>query len=560
MLKLIRNWISVSFAGLLLFACNPQPPIRGAVVSARSEASAIGVEIMKQGGNAFDAAVATHMALAVCYPNAGNLGGGGFAVMRTASGTVSTLDFREKAPLRASRDMYLDENGNVIPEKSTLGGLAVGVPGSVAGLYALHQKGGKLSWAEVLKPAQQLAENGFVVTPNQALGLSAKRDEIIALNGENTLFAAPFRPGDTLRNTSLASLLNEIALQGPKAFYNGQHATAMVNTINAQGGVFSIEDLEAYQPIWREPIVFQYKDLTVYSMGPPSSGGICLAQLMGMVENLPLADYGFHSEKALQLMIEAERRSFADRSLYLGDADFVDVPTQQLIDTAYLQQRMQSFSFQKATPSSEIAPGVLVTQESDETTHFSILDPEGNAIAITTTLNGNYGSKLYVESGGYFLNNEMDDFSSKPGVPNMFGLIGGTANAIAPAKRMLSAMTPTIVERNGALSMIVGTPGGSTIITSVFQILMNVYAFGLSIEEAVNAPRFHHQWLPDEVIVEPQQFDSNLIQKLQEKGYTIQEKQTRIIGRVDAIYRSPEGQISTAADPRGDDAAAVIRW
>ena len=559
MKKNVNHWTIIMLLGVLLLSCNTQPPIQGAVVSARSEASNIGIEIMKKGGNAFDAAVATHMALAVCYPNAGNLGGGGFAVVRTASGTVSTLDFREKAPMAAFRDMYLDENQNVLSELSTLGGLAVGVPGSVAGLYALHQKGGKLSWAEVLKPAQKLAEKGFIVTLLQANGLAAKRDEIVSLNGNETLFATPFKANDTLRNLALASLLKRIAQEGPSAFYSGTHALAMVNTINAQGGVFSLKDLETYAPVWRDPVVFRYKDLTVYSMGPPSSGGICLAQLMGMVEHFPIATYGFLSEKALQIMIEAERRSFADRSLYLGDSDYVSVPTNQLIDSSYLKERMKSFSFEKATLSSQIAPGMVVAEESDETTHFSILDREGNAIALTTTINGNYGSKLYVEDGGYFLNNEMDDFSSKPGVPNMFGLIGGSANAIASGKRMLSAMTPTIVERNGQLSMVVGTPGGSTIITSVFQILMNVYEFGLTLEEAVQAPRFHHQWLPDEVILEPEQFPKNLIQNLVKKGYEIQEKKTRIIGRVDAIYRSPKGTISVAADPRGDDASAVVR-
>lgn len=559
MKNIVKSWIINIVLGVLILSCNSQRPIKAAVVSARSEASNIGVKIMQQGGNAFDAAVATHMALAVCYPNAGNLGGGGFAVIRTASGTVSTLDFREKAPLNAFRDMYLDENQNVIPEQSTLGGLAVGVPGSVAGLYALHQKGGKLPWAEVIRPAQQLAARGFVVTPQQAKGLAVKRDEIVSLNDTKTLFSKPFKANDTIRNLALAALLKKIADEGPNAFYSGTHALAVVHTVKAQGGILTLKDLETYSPVWRDPIVFQYKDLTIYSMGPPSSGGICLAQLMGMLEPYPLSAYGFHSEKALQLMIEAEKRSFADRSLYLGDSDFVIVPTSQLIDSSYLRKRMKSFSFEKATPSSQIAPGLLLAKETDETTHFSILDSYGNAIALTTTLNGNYGSKLYVEDGGYFLNNEMDDFSSKPGVPNMFGLIGGSANAIAPSKRMLSAMTPTIVEQNGQLSMVLGTPGGSTIITSIFQILMNVYEFGLTLQEAVSAPRFHHQWFPDEVLLEPEKFPQNLIQNLTKKGYEIQEKKSRIIGRVDAIYRLPNGIISVAADPRGDDAAAVIR-
>lgn len=559
MKSIIKNGIINLVLCVFILSCTHQRPIKAAVVSARIEASNIGVRIMQQGGNAFDAAVATHMALAVCYPNAGNLGGGGFAVIRTASGTVSTLDFREKAPLNAFRDMYLDENQNVIPGKSTLGGLAVGVPGSVAGLYALHQKGGKLPWAEVIKPAQQLAEIGFIVTSQQAKVLAAKRDEISSLNGTETLFAKPLKEKDTIRNLALAKFLNRIAYEGPNAFYSGTHAQAVINTIKAHGGVFTLRDLESYIPVWRDPIVFKYKDLTIYSMGPPSSGGICLAQLMGMIEPYPLSTYGIHSEKALQLMIEAEKRSFADRSLYLGDSDFVTIPSDQLIDATYLKERMKTFSFEEATPSNQIAPGQIVFEESNETTHFSVLDSQGNAIALTTTLNGNYGSKLYVEDGGYFLNNEMDDFSSKPGVANMFGLLGGAANAIAPGKRMLSAMTPTIVERNGKLSMVLGTPGGSTIITSIFQILMNVYEFGLPLEEAVSAPRFHHQWLPDEVILEPNKFSKKTIKNLTKKGYKIQEKQTRIIGRVDAIYQLPNGTISVASDPRGDDAPAVIR-
>ena len=423
---------------ILIIRCS-KPSIKAAIVSARNEASEIGIDIIRQGGNAFDATVATHMALAVCYPNAGNIAGGGFMVFRTASGTVGSLDFREKAPMNASRDMYLDDNKKVLSGKSVLGGLAVGVPGAVAGMYSLHQKLGNLSWEQVIAPAVALAKNGFVVTSKQAQGLSNKRSEIISMNGSNTLFSLPFKAGDRIKNLPLYTLLNKIAREGPKAFYKGPNAEAMVEKINNSGGIFSLEDLENYEPVWREPIQFNYKDLKLYSMGPPSSGGICLAQMLRMVEQFPIGTYGFHSEKAMQLMIEAERRSFADRSLYLGDSDFIEVPTNKLLDSIYLIKRMQSFTFEKATPSTDIAPGILIAKEADETTHFSILDLEGNAVAVTTTLNGNYGSKLYVEEGGYFLNNEMDDFSSKPGVPNMFGLVGGTANEIAPEKRMLSA-------------------------------------------------------------------------------------------------------------------------
>lgn len=332
----------------------------------------------------------------------------------------------------------------------------------------------------------------------------------------------------------------------------------MIERINETGGVMTLEDLISYRPVWRDPIHFKYDDLDIYSMGPPSSGGICLAQIMKMIEPFNIEQYAQNSSAAIQIVVEAERRSYADRSLYLGDPDFINIPQDSLLDKVYLSDRMSSFNFDQASKSSDINPGTIIWNESEQTTHYSILDPMGNAVAVTTTLNGSYGSKVFVESGGYFLNNEMDDFSSKPGFPNMFGLIGGKANAIAPEKRMLSAMTPTIVEKNGKLSMIVGTPGGSTIITSVLQTILNVYEFGMSIQEAVRAPRFHHQWLPDIVVLEPKQFDSLLIQKLQTKGYDIKEEYSRIIGRVDAIHLSEENVISMGADPRGDDTAEPL--
>ena len=554
-----KNLLILLFGLVILNTSCTKPSIKAAVVSARNEASEIGIDIIRQGGNAFDATIATHMALAVCYPNAGNLAGGGFLVFRTASGTVGSLDYREKAPMNAFSDMYLDENKKVLSEKSVLGGLAVGVPGAVAGMYALHQKLGKLSWQQVIAPAAKLAKMGFVVTSKQARVLSNKRSEIIYMNGSNTLFAQPFKAGDRIKNLPLYTLLNKIAHEGPMAFYKGPNAQAMVQKINTNGGIFTLEDLEKYEPVWRDPIKFNYKELTLYSMGPPSSGGICLAQMLGMVKQFPIQTYGFHSEKAMQLMIEAERRSFADRSLYLGDSDFIEVPTNKLLDSIYLIKRMQSFTFEKATPSKDIAPGIIIAKEYDETTHFSILDLEGNAVAATTTLNGNYGSKLYIEEGGYFLNNEMDDFSIKPGFPNMFGLVGGAANEIAPEKRMLSAMTPTLVEKDGQLIMILGSPGGPTIITSVFQTILNVYDYKMSIQKAVDAPRFHHQWLPDQVILEPKKFNDQIIKKLQKKGYNIKEKEARIMGRVDAIHIDSDGKISTGADARGDDRAAVLR-
>jgi gamma-glutamyltranspeptidase/glutathione hydrolase len=549
----------ILFLSSTLFqACNRIKPIKAAVVSAREEASAIGVAVMKRGGSAFDAMIATDLALTVCYPNAGNISGGGFLVYRTKDGEVGSLDYREKAPLAASANMYLDKEGNVLPNKSTLGGLAVGVPGTIAGLVAIHKKFGKLPWEALIQPAIELAKNGYIVTSKQASSFENKKEDFVAINGAETFYAQGFKAGDRVKNLALAETLERIAKYGKAGFYEGPVADDLVARVQETGGIITHEDLLAYEPVWRTPINFQYKDLNVYAMGPPSSGGICLGQIMKMIEPYDVGQYEHNSVEAMQVIVEAERRSYADRSLYLGDPDFVNVPKDSLLDPAYLNQRMESFSFNQATKSTDIAPGSIVWEESEETTHYSIIDTMGNAVAVTTTLNGSYGSKVFVEKGGYFLNNEMDDFSSKPGVPNMFGLIGGKANAIAPQKRMLSAMTPTIVEKNGKLAMILGTPGGSTIITSVLQIILNVYEFDMDIQAAVSAARFHHQWLPDLIVFEPNQFEESLINALQQKQYQIKEEYSRIIGRVDAIHLSELGEISTGADPRGDDKAVHL--
>ena len=535
--------ILIFLFGLFSFTfqfCSTEKQPRGAVVSAREEASKIGVEILARGGNAFDAMIATDLALTVCYPNAGNISGGGFLVYRQAAGASGSLDYREKAPMAATEDMYLDKEGAIIPNKSTLGGLAVGVPGTVAGLEAIHQKFGSLPWKELVQPAIDLAKNGYLVTEKQAQSFASKRAEFIQMNGDSTFYAQNFMTGSVVKNLALAKTLERIAVEGSAGFYQGPNAEALIQRVQETGGIMTLEDLKAYKPVWRTPIYFNYKDLRLITMGPPSSGGICLGQIMKMIAPYDIGQYKQNSEEAVQIMVEAERRSYADRSKYLGDPDFISIPSDSLLDTTYLAARMENFSFNEATPSSAIEPGSIIWEESEETTHYSILDSMGNAVAVTTTLNGSYGSKVYVESGGYFLNNEMDDFSSKPGVPNMFGLIGGKANAIAPEKRMLSAMTPTIVEKNGKLSMIVGTPGGSTIITSVLQTVLNVYEFGMSMQEAVTAPRFHHQWLPDVVVFEPERFDPKFIKKLQAKGYDIKEAYTRIIGRVDAIHLSED--------------------
>ncbi len=525
------------------------------VVSAREEASRIGSEIMKQGGNVFDAMIATDMALNVTYPFAGSLGGGGFLVYRTKDGDIGALDYREMAPGAATSDMYLDEDGNVIPGLSTEGSLAVGVPGGLAGMFAVHEKFGSLPMETILKPVIDLARNGYVITENQAGRFGALQDKFKELNGDSIIYVNAFAKADTLKNEALAQTLERIVANGKDEFYKGETGQKLVDFLQSKGGIITMEDLAAYEAKWRTPVTFEYDNLKMISMSPPSSGGVCLSQIMQMIEPYDISQYGHNSVESIQLLTEAERRAYADRSFYLGDPDFVNIPIDTLISDVYAKNRMETFSWDTATKSSDMTHGALPGYESMETTHYSAVDQYGNAIAVTTTLNGAYGSKLYASDIGFFLNNEMDDFSSKPGVPNMFGLIGAEANKIEPGKRMLSSMTPTLVEKDGEFWMTVGTPGGSTIITSVLQTVLNVHEFGMTMQEAVNAPRFHHQWLPDVVLFEPNSFDPAIINGLQEKGYETNEERSPVIGKVDGILVLPNGTLEGGADRRGDDTA-----
>lgn len=528
---------------------------KGLVVSAHPLASEAGAKMMKMGGNAYDAAIATQYALAVVYPQAGNIGGGGFLVGVKNNGEKFTIDFRETAPAKASRDMYLDKNGKANTTLSQYGRLAAGVPGSIAGFYATL-KHAILPMEKLIQPAIDLAEQGFAITEKEARLLNDQMKHFNEHNKIKSVFQKnePWKQGDVLVQKDLAETLKRIQKYGEKGFYEGKTAELIVAEMKRGNGIITLNDLKNYKVAERKPITFDYKGNEVVSMPLPSSGGILLAQMLKMASYENLEKYQQNSAEAVQIMVEAERRAFADRAEFMGDPNFIEDKTQMLISDAYLKNRWKSYNKNLATPSSEVGKIIPQPKESTETTHISIIDKEGNAVSVTTTLNGYYGSKVVVEGAGFFLNNEMDDFSIKPGVPNMFGAVGGEANKIEPGKRMLSSMTPTIVLKNGKPYIVVGTPGGTTIPTSVYQSIVNVLDFKLNPNLSVNAPKFHHQWLPETIAVE-KGFPESTIKALESKNY----KFDRInqIGKTELIVINENGNATAVADGRGDDSVAT---
>lgn len=566
---MIRNPALFLAAVILLTACNtttiPVEPVpveghsiisdSGMVVSAHPESSRIGIKILKKGGNAVDAAVAVEFALAVCYPEAGNIGGGGFMLVREADGRTDLIDYREKAPQSSFANMYLDPDGNVRDGLSTDSHMASGVPGTVDGMLNIHSKYGNLSFREVIQPAIDLASKGFPVTSGQAADLNNSMERFLKMNDTEVAFVKdiPWKAGDTLRQPDLAGTLELIRDHGRDGFYTGRTAKLIVREMERGNGIITMNDLADYNSVFRDPVSAWYRGYRVISACPPSGGGIILLQILGMIEPYDLKKLGFHTVSSVHLIAEAEKRAFADRAEFLGDPDFVSIPIKEMLDTGYLHSRMSSFNAGSVTPSSSLTHGSLIPAESEETTHYTVVDSYGNAVAATTTLNNTFGSAIVVDSAGFILNNQMDDFSVKPGFPNMYGLIGSEANSIMGGKRMLSSMTPVIVEKDGSLFLAGGSPGGSTIPTTVLQVLINVIDYGMDIRQAVDTGRFHHQWLPDLITYENNSLDQQVISGLQEIGHQLQSRSS--IGRVNAVMILPGNKKWGVGDTRGDNSA-----
>lgn len=565
---MMRTITKALIAVLFLFSCKVQDERpapaggviseNGMVVSASPYASEVGLHILEMGGNAFDAAIAMQYALAVAYPFAGNIGGGGFMVYRTVDGETGTLDFRETAPLASHRNMYLDGDGNVIENLSRTGHLAAGVPGTPAGMEEVFDRFGSLPFEELINPAIGLAEDGFVLTSFLAEQFNRFRDEFKEANTVHPFILKdePWQAGDLFVSTDLAGTLKRIRESGAAGFYEGETARLIVAEMQRGGGIITHEDLQSYRAVWREPITVPFREYTIITMGPPSSGGIAIGQLLTGSLDYRFREWGHNSALGIHVMAELKRRVYADRATWLGDSDYVDVPARLLLDPEYLANRNSTIDLDRATPSSEIKEGDVERIESFETTHFSVVDRFGNAVSLTTTINSFFGNKVVVGGAGFFLNNEMDDFSIKPGHPNQFGLIGAEANAIEPGKRMLSSMTPTIVEKNGDLYFVLGTPGGSTIITNVYQTIMNVLEHEMGIQDAVNAKKIHAQWLPDEIVIERGAESDEVRKVLESKGHSLREIPQ--IGRMQAIMVLPDGRLEGAADiTRTGDSTAL---
>ncbi|EJF5605505.1 gamma-glutamyltransferase [Salmonella enterica] len=533
---------------------HPVRATQGMVASVDAMATQVGVDILKQGGNAVDAAVAVGYALAVTHPQAGNLGGGGFMLLRTKDGATTAIDFREMAPANATRDMFLDEQGNPDSKKSLTSPLASGTPGTVAGLSLALEKYGSLPLNSVVRPAIKLAQEGFIVNDALADDLKTYGSEVLP-HHENSkaIFwkdGEPLKKGDKLVQQNLAKSLTMIAENGPDAFYKGEIARQIAQQMQQGGGLITTDDLAAYQAVERTPVSGEYRGYQIFSMPPPSSGGVHIVQILNILENFDMKKYGFGSADAMQIMAEAEKYAYADRSEYLGDPDFVNVPWQALTSKAYAKSIAGQIDINKAKPSSEIRPGKLAPYESDQTTHFSVVDKDGNAVAVTYTLNTTFGTGIVAGNTGILLNNQMDDFSAKPGVPNVYGLVGGEANAVGPKKRPLSSMSPTIVVKDGKTWLVTGSPGGSRIITTVLQMVVNTIDFGMNVAEATNAPRFHHQWLPDELRVE-KGFSPDTLKLLEQKGQKVALKEA--MGSTQSIMVGPDGELYGASDPRSVD-------